>query len=253
MSKDLKYFCIKCQAVKSAKIVRIYDVNLDPPDKTGKLVEIVKTFTQEIIQTESSTGASKTEKKEFKARQLECNHFISFYTPAFTDHSTDNLNEYETAHLRREIDKSMLGKNAAELEQVILFHCDQYNTLLKIAAKQKQQAKYAIQYLDQLRERYSASLSSEDDKISFETKFAHFLDLRPTTNKTIERERTKIDKDVDKQKAALEAVKALFAKSGYKGKDLFSATKLTESVPEATSEVKQSTVEQTTEQNKTGE
>jgi len=214
MNKNLKYFCRSCKTVKSAKFVIVFP---DPDQKKGEEIEVLRTFKQEV---KKSNGEA-TEQKEFKARQLECGHFISYYTPAFTDHSSENLNEQETAQLRREIDREMIGKNAKELEQVILFHCDQYQTLLKIASKQKQQAKYAIQYLDQLRERYSKTLSNEDDKVSFETKFAHFLDLKPTTNKVIERERTSVERAADKQKSALEAVKALLGKSGYKAKDLF--------------------------------
>jgi hypothetical protein len=52
-------------------------------------------------------------------------------------------------------------------------------------------------------------------------RFAHFLEQRPTTNKVIEREISRTDKEASKQKAALEAVRAMLGKSGYKPKDLF--------------------------------
>ena len=219
MNKNLKYFCRSCKTVKLAKFVIIFPEDSNGNRDKGQEIEVLKTFVQNVKSLTSEAVPDKT--KEIHTRQLECGHFVQTHIVGFTDYSTENLNEQETAQLRREIDRTMIGKNAKQLEEVILFHCDQYQTLLKIASKQKQQAKYAIQYLDQIRERYSKTLSNEDDKQSFETKFAHFLDLKPTTNKVIERERTSVERAADKQKSALEAVKALLGKSGYKAKDLF--------------------------------
>lgn len=211
--KNLKYFCRKCTSVQSPAIESFTNSDGKEEEK-----EIIKTF--EI----SVSNGEEDRKRTFTGRKLTCQHFISVSEPAFTDQTNENLNESETLILRSSIDKTMLGKTNKEIEQQILIHCETYKTLLKIATKQKQQAKYAIQYLDQLRERYG-KLMTEDEKMSFEMKFAHFLELKPTSTKTIERERSSTDKEVDKQKAALESVKALLAKSGYKAKDLFSDNK----------------------------
>jgi tetrahydrodipicolinate N-succinyltransferase len=109
----------------------------------------------------------------------------------------------------------MIGKSKQEIEQTILFHVEQYQTLLKIASKQKQQAKYAIQFLDQLKEKFSEQLNPEE-KETLNMRFAHFLDQRPTTNKTLERERVRVDKEVDKSKLALEKARALLRGTGIK-------------------------------------
>jgi hypothetical protein len=208
MSTSIKYFCKKCKKIKSGKLVIVYQ-----NDKPVQ-IEVLKEFKQTI------KSGDETRETVFRARQLECNHFISLSTPGFNDANSETLNEFETQILRREIDKTMLGKIQAEVEQTILFHCEQYQTLLKIATKQKMQAKYAIQYLDQLKEKYSQSLSPEK-KQDLDMRFAHFLEQRPTTNKVIEREISRTDKEASKQKAALEAVRAMLGKSGYKPKDLF--------------------------------
>lgn len=207
MSKNLKYFCPKCKSVKLPKVV-----SLTREDGTHYLTEVIKTFSS-LIKKEGGKVGSET--KEFKGRQIECGHFISIYTPAFSHSDNkldDSLNETETEEIRREIEKSMLGKNGAEFEQQVLFWADQYQTLLKIANKQLKQAKYAIQFVDQLREKYSSLLENEDTKKNFEQKFAYFLDQRPTTNKAAEIRIKEVDKAANKQLAAKEKAVEVFAK-----------------------------------------
>ena len=214
-----KYFCRKCSTPKAAKIIIVFPTEESRgsnPKEKGISQEVIKTFTSKI------TDGEKEESREFKARQLECGHFVSFYTPAFSD-NTENLSDVDIQLIRSELDKDMIGKNLKELESRILFHCDQYQTLLKISTKQVKQAKYAIQYLDQLRERYSSTLENKDEKENFEMKFAHSLNLRPTTNKVAERERNSSEKEADKQKAAIEAVRAMLSNKGYDPKNIFSS------------------------------
>ena len=207
MSK-IKYFCRSCKQTKPAKLVPSLS---DLPSQD----EVTKDFVQQVKQPDGSVKES-----IFRARQLECNHFVRLSDPGMTDTSTDNLNEHETLIIRREIDKTMVGKQRAEVEQQILFHCEQMQTLLKIASKQKMQAKYAIIYLDQLREKYTTQLADQKDKDNFNTRFAHFLELRPTTNKVVEKERTRTDKAADKQKSLMEEMKSMLSKKGFSLKDL---------------------------------
>ncbi len=215
MSKSIKYFCRSCKHLKSSKLTPV------PGNVNGKseLLEVLRDFPQKIKRPDGTI-----EEKIFKTRQLECGHYTSIYTPGFTDLSSENLSEQETASIRREIDRSIIGKNTKELEEVILFQVDQYQTLLKYHSKGKLSAKYAIQQLDQVRERYSSTLSNQDEKIKFETKFAHFLDLKPTSNKVIERELSETEKAANKQRAALEAARALVRKSGHNWNDLFGSS-----------------------------
>lgn len=211
--RDLKYFCKTCKTVKPPKIEL-----QDNPNSTVPIpLEVFVTFPAQKIQK----GDRIIEREEYKARKLECGHFVKADVFGFHDSTTENLDEFEIQDIRRMIDKSILGKNAAELEQAILFHAETYETFRKITAKQQKQAKYALQYVEQLKERYKEQLSNEADKQSLDMKFAAFLGERPISNKTLDRERTKVEKAVDKQKAALEALKALVAKTGYDPKDLF--------------------------------
>src|SRR5437588_7599211 len=200
--KDQKYFCNKCLGLRSPLLELV-----DDPNSTVKVEK-------EVIK---SIKHSKDGKEAiFTGRQLECKHFIPLYIHAFSDLTSDNLSDVETSIIRRYIDKSMINKTNAEIEQLILFHCEQYQTLLKIASKQKQQSKYAIQYLDQLREKFASQLTNEEEKQKFEMRFAMFGDLRPTSAKVIERERTKIDREADKQKAALDKIHAILKGTGIK-------------------------------------
>jgi len=213
-SKGPKYFCRSCKTIKGPKLVPSIESGTNGKNE---LVEVSTIFHSDIL--DASTG--KKVHQEYKMRKLDCDHYVRYSTPAFLDIDSDNLSEWETATIRREIDKSMIGKDKSSYEQQVLFHCAEYNTLLKIAAKQKQQAKYAILYLDQLRERYAKQLN-EKEKQEFEMKFAHFLDLKPqAANKVIERERTRTEKAADNQKSAVDQMKALLAKTGYKLEDLF--------------------------------
>ena len=218
ISKELLYFCKKCQSAKSTKTVIVFPEQSNGSRDKGQEVEIIKTFTSTI------TDGDKIVSKEHKARQLICGHFVSFYTPGFRDVQTDSLDELETAEIRRKIEMELIGLQAKELEKVLLFHVDQYQTLLKVSSKQLKQAKYGIQFLNQMIEEYLPLLNEEDQK-TLKEKFAYFLDLRPTaSNKTIERIQIKVDKEADKQKAALEAVRDLLNKRGYQGKELFGSS-----------------------------
>jgi hypothetical protein len=211
MSKKLSYFCKACRTVKTAKFIT-EQKNGDKPVE----VEVFRDFEQDVKQSDGSTKHNTT-----KTRQLECGHFSPLTNIGLVDYNSENLSEYETAHIRNGIDRAMIGKIQKELEEVVLRHADEYQTLLKFSSKQRLYAKYAIQYLDQIKERHAKTLSNEEEKVKFETKFAHFRDLKPTTQKVIERERTSGERAADKQKSAMEAIKAMFAKSGYDGKKLF--------------------------------
>lgn len=202
MSKALKYFCNKCLSPKSARLVPQFSENSTVPLNS----EVIKPFNG----------------KDY--RLLECGHYTLMSNFGFTDDTTENLNEHEIFNIRRVIDKSLLNKTQKEVEEQILLHAEVYQTLLKIASKQKMQAKYAIQYLDQLLEKYSKVLSAESSD-ALRMKFAHFLELRPTTAKVIEREKTTVEKAADKERSAMEATIAFLKKTGYNPKDLFSAKK----------------------------
>jgi hypothetical protein len=118
----------------------------------------------------------------------------------------------------------MIGKNLEEIKAHILFHAEQYNILLKIATKQKQQAKYALIFIEQLKNKYLEQMSPED-KQTLDMKFAHFLDQRPAAGKTINRERKETINTIDKQKLALEAMREMLTKKGFDPKELFGSKK----------------------------
>lgn len=224
-NKSLKYYCEKCRTVRGPQIVMVVPDNSNGDASKAVPNEVIRVVTQKVEQTvEGSNNPPVEQTKNIKIRVLECGHPVDYYTPAFTDLNSDNLNENETSIIRRVIDKEMVGKQLKDLEQTILFHVDQYSTFLKKANKQKLQAKYAIQYLDQLREKYSKTLQDDEERIKFETKFAHIVEPKSTTQRVVERERTSTEKAADKQKAGVEAglaaMKALLGKQGLKLDDM---------------------------------
>src|SRR5437016_10188855 len=82
--KDQKYFCQKCGQPKSAQLE-----SYDDPNSTVKLErELVKSF------------KNKSNGETFTGRKLECNHFVSLSTFAFTDFESENLSDNETAIIR---------------------------------------------------------------------------------------------------------------------------------------------------------
>lgn len=213
--KNIKYFCRSCKKVQSPKLILS-----DNPNSTIQLEsDVIKDFRRKIIKQDGSIVNS-----GIIGRQLECGHFIRISDPGFTDETNENLGEWETQIIRREIDKTMIGKTKAEVENQILLWCSQYQIFLKIVTKQKQQAKYAQLYLDQLKERFEKQLSPEE-KQDLDTRFAHFLEQRPTTNKVIEREIKRTDlaakKDRKSEDDVLEKIKAMLKKTGKSGKELF--------------------------------
>lgn len=244
--KDLKYFCQECKLVKSAKFENLPNPNSTIPIPTeitrkrivsngngialnselntpapelnqitqlGSISDAIANFKKE-----PNSGSQST--KEVKERQLECEHWVEYSTPGFTDATTEHLNEFEIQEIRRTIDKSILGLNKEELILKVLLQVDIYETQRKIAAKQQKQAKYAQMYLEQLKDRYKEQLSADDQK-KLDMKFAASLEQKPTANRTIERDIAKADKEANKkQQALLDAMRALH-KMGFEGKDLF--------------------------------
>lgn len=205
--REVKYFCDrKCR-------------NLQLPARDTDGNEI----TTEHTVTSTENGNGKTVTKLYKTRTLACGHKILASSPGLTDSSSsENLDELETASIRREIDKTMLGKNGKAAEQQLLMWCEVYQVLLKVSSKGVQKGKYAIQYIQQLEEKYAEQLTDEEELNAHKIRFAHFLDQRPkSSNKTLEREMTTVDKAKNVQLAALEAVKALLKGKGHQASNLF--------------------------------
>lgn len=248
-NKNLKYVCRSCKIPKSAKFTILAPENNN--GVKGQEIEILRDFESNVKQLDGTTLHKVT-----KTRQLECGHYLPTHYFGFTDMGSENLNEQEIAQIRRDIDREMIGKTAKELEAVVLFQVDQYQTLLKYHSKGKLASKYGIQYLDQIRERYAKTLS-EDEKKSFETKFYHFLDLKPTTDKVKERERSSTERAADNQKTtielALEQVKALYKKTGYSAKEAFSPQKPVQPTEQTITEQTVTESQSTTEQKKEGQ
>ena len=216
MNKNLKYFCKKCQTIKPALIGIFYpETKEGDPKPKGEEREIFHTFK---IKAQNESG--ETIEKEFTGRKLECGHFVSLTEIGLTDASSENLNEIEIHEIRRKIDREIMGKTGKELEEYILFHGEQYQTLLKINSKQRSALKYSSQYVDQLRERYSGQLSDENEKKTFEQKFAHFTNSHSTSSRVIEREKVTVKKAVKVEKTVMDEIAALLKKTGYKKSDL---------------------------------
>lgn len=246
MSKNLKYACSKCRTNKAAKFVIVFP---DPTSNKGVEIEVRKDWESK---TEKNTDGTP---KITKTRMLECGHFIPTHYPGFADITSENLSQEETAAIRKEIDKQMVNKMSKDWEKEILFQADQYQTLLKIHSKGKLSAKYAVQYIDQLRERSKYYLElDEKSKQNFDTAFYHFLDLKPTTPKTIEREKKRVTGAATTQRtsieSALDEMRAKVAKTGYDPKELLKAmlAAKTPAVPEVVpATVPESTTTNTTE------
>lgn len=200
IDKRLKYFCdrSRCLKIRSAKIVILH--------LNGEHTE------SEVIKSFPKFDKQGVRNGEIKARQLECGHFISFYTPAFKDIENETLDEFDTTEIRRKIDKEMLGKDKESIGAHILFQVDQYQTLLKIANKQKQQAKYAIQYIDQLKEKYASQLTDEESKKNFDQKFKAFTNEDYKEGLRVERIRKDVNKEVNKVQLAQDKAVEIFAK-----------------------------------------
>src|SRR5207237_519323 len=93
--------CIYFEKFQVNKKVKLAKTTIqENPNSTVKLeIEITREFHQEIQQKDGSVKSS-----IFKGRQLECEHFIRASEPGFSDQTNENLNEFETLHIRREID-----------------------------------------------------------------------------------------------------------------------------------------------------
>ena len=230
MSK-FKYFCEKCKSPRPAKLEVILS---DKENSSPQEKEIIRSF-KHILPSRGVNGNSTLQSNEtklpdgsiertFTGRQLDCNHFISLNTPAFTDLSTDNLNEAETLHIRHILDRGMIGLTLEQIKEKILRHVEEYQTLLKLANKTKQQAKYGLLQLDLLREKYTKSMS-EDEKKSFDTKFYHWIDLKPTTAKTIEREKKEVKNTVDLENDLVAEMAARLRGKGFDPKKMFEKLK----------------------------
>ena len=134
INKNLKYFCKQCKGIRPTFIAMILN------DEGTKQIEqeIFKSFTLK-------------DGKEFKARKLHCQHWVSVQEIGIADLNSEVLSEIETTELRQRIDKEMIGKTFEECIQQVMFQAEQYQTLLKIAEKKKQQAAYALQLVSQLK------------------------------------------------------------------------------------------------------
>lgn len=218
VNKDLLYSCKRCQSAKPTKVVIVFPRIKEGDDKTKEEREIFKPYSRTI------TIDGKEYKQDGFLRLLDCNHYVPNDTPGFKNPQSENdsLDSDETLEIRRKLEMKIVGLQAKELEQVLLFHVEQYQTLLKLATKQMKQAKYAMLFIDQLKEKYTSQLSDEKTKLDFEQKFRHFSREDYAHGMVIERERTKVEKEADKQKLAVEAMKKALLKSGYDPKDLFS-------------------------------
>lgn len=206
--KKLKYFCERCKSLKFSFIVLI-----TPEGETkNKEFEVIKLYFT-------------PDNQEKRARKLTCNHYISIETQGFSDSDLESevLAQHEIAEIREKLNKSMIGKTSEEVGQTILFHVEQYQTLLKIASKQKQQAQYALQCVEQMKEKFADQLKTEEAKQNFHVKFYQSLNLKPSTAKFVERENKERKAELtaaEKQKQALDKVRALLSKSGISKADL---------------------------------
>lgn len=202
MKSNIKYFCHRCR--------NSFPAATEPTFTSDSTILINEEI---ILKLPNKKDINKT----FFGKKLTCNHFVSLSTPGFSDPSSESLSDIDTHEIRKLIDKAMLKKTSKEIEETILFHVEQYQTLLKIAQKQRLQAKYAIQYLDQLKEKYATLLLDSEEKRKFEVKFALFVgESKPSTTKTVERMKKEVKGESDKQREALDAVKALLGKKGFK-------------------------------------
>jgi len=207
-----KYFCPKCSTAKEPFLAAIWID--DDGNRLKKPIHI------EVIVVLPNKKAKKDDgSKVFKGRKLECGHYVSIDVPSFLDYPSDNLSPEETTDIRQKLDKSIIKKSPAEVEATIMRHAEEYQTLLKISAKLQRQAKYALQLVDDMREKYQGQLGPEE-KQTFEQKFTSLFGRKPEKT-VVTSVQTKAQKDALDERLAINAVKALLAKRGHSGKEMF--------------------------------
>jgi len=220
VNKSIKYFCNKCGSTKSPKVVTIFP-NIDKgDDKTREDIEVIKSFTKSI------TSEGKEIKKDFRARQLECNHFIDYYTPGFDskDSNSENLSEEDTRIIREKLQAEMKNLGPKEIEAKLLFHVAKYKALFVVSSKQQKQAKYGLQVLEELKEKFSEQLKDDSERQRYNMLFDHVFNPGKVSDKTIKRELTKAEKkaegEVHGKVAGVDAATALLKKLGYSNDEM---------------------------------
>jgi hypothetical protein len=210
-----KYFCQKCKLPKEPFLAPIW---IDK--ETGERLK--KPYHIEVIVTLPNKKDLKEgeERESFKGRKLDCGHYISINTPSFLDYPTENLGIDETNQIRRKIEQSIIKKTPTEVEATILRHAEEYRNLLAISSKLGKQAKYALQLVDDMREKYQNVLSPEE-AMTFEQKFTALFGRKPIPIQIKSDVTVKADKAAIKERAALDAVKAILKKRGYSVKSIF--------------------------------
>jgi hypothetical protein len=211
-----KYFCKKCKLPKEPFLAAIW-VDKDTKERLKKPyhIEVIVSLPNKKALTENGE-----QRKPFKGRKLECGHYISVDIPSFLDYPTENLGTDETSAIRKKIEQSIIKKTPAEVEATILRHAEEYQNLLTISAKLGKQAKYALQLVDDMREKYQKVLSPEE-AMTFEQKFTALFGRKPIPIVIKSAITVEADKAAIKERAALDAVKAILKKRGYSVKSIF--------------------------------
>jgi len=194
--ENLKYFCNN----RNCKTLRRSQFELaDNPNST------IQVLTEVII-----------EKNGKKFRKLTCGHYVNLAEFGAVDSASDSLDPIETQEIRRRIGKEMLiGKTPEQREQIILRQVKEYQTMLKAHKKQVQQEKYALQVLqEEIDKHVDSGLLSKEEAQSSKMRLAHAMEQRPASQKTLDRERTTVDKKVETGESVMQKMRAELKKMG---------------------------------------